>query len=50
MDFKIVRELQRIEINKKCGILTCVHYAGGFCVGCDSDDECEFSENALMQE
>jgi len=50
MDFKIVRELQIIENNKKCGILTCAHYAGGFCVGCENDDECEFFESPMIQE
>jgi hypothetical protein len=50
MDFKIVRELKRIESSKKCGLLTCVHYAGGYCVGCDTDSECEFSEKTCSQD
>lgn len=50
MDFKIIKELKRIEANKKCSVLTCVHYAGGFCVGCESDDECDFTEVTVMQD
>jgi hypothetical protein len=50
MDFKIIRELKKVENNKKCGILTCVHYAGGFCVGCENEEECEFTEMTITQD
>lgn len=50
MDFKIIRELLWIDENEKCNVLTCVHYAGGFCVGCDSDNECEFLERSFTQD
>lgn len=50
MDFKIIRELKKTDTNKKCGAVTCVHYAGGFCVGCDNEEECEFAEKTGMQD
>jgi hypothetical protein len=50
MDLKIVRELKIKDNEKKCGIITCVHYAGGFCVGCDNEHECEFTERVCTQD
>ena len=49
MDFKVIRELQRIESEKKCNSLTCVHYVGGLCVGCETD-ECDFTEPYFTQD
>lgn len=50
MDFKIIKEFKVIENNKKCGALTCIHYAGGYCVGCEDEKECQFTEEAVTQE
>lgn len=50
MDLKIIRELKRSDDNKRCNALTCVHYAGGFCIGCDKDGECDFIERAFTQD
>lgn len=33
---------------RKCNVITCVHYAGGFCQ--ESENECEFIEKAGVQE
>lgn len=50
MTHKIVKELKKIECNKRCGLLTCVHYAGGYCVGCENEGECEFIEKSSTQD
>lgn len=50
MVFKIVRELEKIEDTKKCDVVTCIHCIGGYCVGCESEDECEFEEKVFMQD
>ena len=50
MTFKVVKELQKIDATKKCGLLTCAHYAGGYCVGCENDNECEFIEKSYTQD
>ena len=43
-------DTRRFEEDKRCGILTCGHYAGGLCVGCENADECEFVEEACTQD
>jgi len=35
--------------NKKCNVITCIHYAGGLCVSFDMND-CEAFERHFIQE
>lgn len=49
MDIRTISKL-KMAADKRCNVLTCIHYAGGFCTGCEKEDECEFSEKTSVQD
>lgn len=50
MDLNIVMDSKLADCCRKCNVLTCVHYAGGFCVCCEKEGECEFVEKSSYQD